>query len=274
MRSIGRSRLLFATGQVQQEAGPAALLRFDRYMAFRLLDEAIYLAEPEAGPLADLLGGEERFERPLRDIGIHTRAGVADAQPNMIAREQPGQSLRGRRIDRDIAGRDLQLAAGGHRIARVDDEIEQRCLELHRIDAAGPQARLERHAEGDCLAKRAAQEGFAGDDRVVEHHDFRSQGAAPGKREQLLGQLGAAICRRLGRLHQTQDLGARNLLRAAQRGVDHFQARDDHRQQIVEVVRDAAGKLADRVELLGVPQHLLRLAALGAFDFQPHDRRR
>jgi len=33
-------------------------------------------------------------------------------------------------------------------------------------------------------------------------------------------------------------------------------------------VRNAAGKLANRLQLLRVPQHFLCLAAFGAFDFQ------
>ena len=44
---------------------------------------------------------------------------------------------------------------------------------------------------------------------------------------------------------------------------DHLHAADDDREQIVEVVRDAAGELADRLQLLRVPQHLFGLAALG-----------
>ena len=44
-------------------------LAVDLHVAAGLLDEAEDLAEAQAGALADLLGGEERIERPRRDLG-------------------------------------------------------------------------------------------------------------------------------------------------------------------------------------------------------------
>ena len=51
-------------------------------------------------------------------------------------------------------------------------------------------------------------------------------------------------------------------------GADHLHAADDHREQIVEVVCDAAGELPDRLQLLCMPQHLFGLAALGDLDLE------
>jgi len=48
----------------------------DRDMASGLADEAIDHAKTQSGPLADLLGRKEWFERPLQNIRTHTAAGV------------------------------------------------------------------------------------------------------------------------------------------------------------------------------------------------------
>jgi hypothetical protein len=50
----------------------------------------------------------------------------------------------------------------------------------------------------------------------------------------------------------------------------HVRVPRDHGQEVVEVVRDAAGELADRLHLLGLPQPLLELAPLG--DVAQHEQ--
>ena len=47
------------------------------------------------------------------------------------------------------------------------------------------------------------------------------------------------------------------------RGTEHFQIGDDRRQNIVEIVRDAAGELADRLHLLRLAELILHLLAAG-----------
>ena len=47
-----------------------------RDLALGLADEAENLAEPEAGALADRLGGEERLEHALQHLGRHAAAGI------------------------------------------------------------------------------------------------------------------------------------------------------------------------------------------------------
>ena len=74
----------------------------------------------------------------------------------------------------------------------------------------------------------------------------------PAEREQLAGQPRAALGRRQRVLGIALELGVVGALG------DDVEAADDHRQQIVEVVRDAAGELAQRLHLLALPQLLLR----------------
>ena len=72
------------------------------------------------------------------------------------------------------------------------------------------------------------------------------------EREQMLGEIGAA---RGGLVDHPRDGGE---LRLVLDGVGQDLDRaGDHGQDIVEVVRDAAGELADRLHLLGLPDALL-----------------
>ena len=81
---------------------------------------------------------------------------------------------------------------------------------------------------------------------------FGQQRLGAGEGQQAAGQRGGAG-RAFHRIVEVDhDLAAR-AVEAAQRKVD---AADDHREHVVEVVRDAAGQLADRL-------HLLDLAQLG-----------
>jgi hypothetical protein len=51
--------------------------------------------------------------------------------------------------------------------------------------------------------------------------------------------------------------------------LDHVQSADDHRQQVVEVMGDAAGQLADGLQLLGLEQRRLGRVALGHRRLDP-----
>src|SRR5690606_3332204 len=64
----------------------------------------------------------------------------------------------------------------------------------------------------------------------------------------------------------------RAILRAADVVLQQLQVAGDHRQQVVEVVRDAAGELADRLDPLRVAQLLLAAAALQRRAEQVRDR--
>ena len=50
--------------------------------------------------------------------------------------------------------------------------------------------------------------------------------------------------------------------------VEHVEAAGDHHQQIVEVVRHAAGQLSDGFDLLGLPKRLLDAGTLVHLDAQ------
>jgi hypothetical protein len=115
-------------------AGPGA----DLHMPARLLDEAVDLAQAEAGALADLLGGEERLEHALHRLLVHADAGVGHGDGHVVARLGIGVAGGVGAVEPDVRGLDEQLPASRHRIARVHGEVEDGALELVGIRLRPP----------------------------------------------------------------------------------------------------------------------------------------
>ena len=111
----------------------------------------------------------------------------------------------------------------------------------------------------DPLVERAAQHVGQRAEHRGDVDRRRLQHLAAREREQLAGQLGAAPrrpqCRGDG-----DELRAAGLVAGQRRQVlEHLQVALDHRQQVVEVVGDAAGELADALEPLRMAERLFRL---------------
>jgi len=80
-------------------------------------------------------------------------------------------------------------------------------------------------------------------------HRVRVQGLLAGKRQQTLGQQRSAF----GGLQRAAD--ARGIRRM---GIGQLQATDDHRQQVVEIMRQPARQLPDGLHLLAVQQRFFQ----------------
>ena len=103
----------------------------------------------------------------------------------------------------------------------------------------------------DVLAKRRAQQLGGFENQRLDVDLARLQRLLAGECQQVLGQLGAALGRVVDHLgDRRQDAGL-----SATASLENFDGAGDDGENIVEVVRHAAGKLADRF-------HLLRLAEL------------
>ena len=96
------------------------------------------IASPMPLPLPDFLGGEERLEHALQHLGRDARAGVAHGELDEVA---AGSRLRQRRAHRPACVRRPHADAGSaavaaHRVARIDAQVEQHLLDLHRVEPA------------------------------------------------------------------------------------------------------------------------------------------
>ena len=160
-----------------------------------------------------------------------------------------------------LADADGEPPLAVHGIAAVDGEIHQRRFELRGIGDSETIEIGDVDVDPDAGADQRADQLRHRLDLGADIEHLRLQGLPAGKRQQLSGQLGGA----LHRLGDGVDVAPAALLRefaAAQevgRGADNG-------KEIVEIVRHAAGQLADRLHLLRLAQRFLALAALGDID--------
>ena len=130
--------------QIQFYYRTLALFAADLHAAAGLLRETVYLGEPQACALADLLGGEEGIKaRSITSLLIPTPVSVTE-----IMTYCPGGQLlalrRGFVVKGDVRRFYRNLAAVRHRVASVDREVQNRALELIVVGGNPPQAfRLE-----------------------------------------------------------------------------------------------------------------------------------
>ena len=138
----------------------------------------------------------------------------------------------------------------------LTDEVDEHLLELGGVDEHGHDVGPDRDAQRDALAQRAVEQPLEVADERARVDDLRRDDLAAAEHQQLAGERGGAVG------------GAADLLDVVAHGVvgrelalGEADAGEDHRQQVVEVVRDAAGELADALQALGLGQALLELGA-------------
>jgi hypothetical protein len=164
-----------------------------------------------------------------------------------------------------VGGADGQRAAARHRVARVDREVDDDLLQLALIDLGEAEIAAVHDLQFDVLADQAAQQVRQLDQHVGDVEDARLQGLLAREGQQLAHQIGGAV----GVLLDLHDVGEGRVagLEAHQQQV----AEADHRgQQIVEIVRDAAGQLADRLHLLRLGELDFEVLLLGDVDEMQH----
>ena len=146
----------------------------------------------------------------------------------------------------------------------VDRQVEHDLLDLRAVGEHRGKAGRGQHRDLDVLADQPPQHRQQRGGDLAEVERMRVEHLLAGEGEQLAGELGGALGRALD-LEQ---------LVAARAGADppprDLAVPADHRQQVVEVVRDAARELADRLHLLRLPELVLEPAALG--DVAQHEQ--
>ncbi len=162
---------------------------------------------------------------------------------------------------RDVAGAQRDLAAVGHGVARVDDEIDDHLLELVEVGLDQPQVAAVDDVELDLLADQAAQQHLQFRQHVAELQRLRPQRLPAREGEQLPHQTRRAIGVLLDLHDVLEGRVGRPVVGEQQVGIA-----DDRGQHVVEVVRDAAGELADRLHLLALGEILLQGALLGRVE--------
>ena len=163
----------------------------------------------------------------------------------------PSRSCQVRRIERAASvGRE-------HRLLGVDDQVEQDLLELVRIGEGERQAGRQRLDDADVrqrLLVRSQRERFAHDLVHVDHGARRVALAREG--QQVADDLGGALGLAEDRLEAAPGLIVDGPLRQP------LGPREDRGERIVQLVRDAGDRLAERGELLGLQELVIEIARL------------
>ena len=245
----GGEPLRCGAGKASPSCRPTLAVELD--VAPRLLDEAVHLAEAQPGAFADALGREERIERPRHHLLVHAGARVGDRRPSHTGRASPRCSRRHRP---DRAWHSPSRWSACRRPAMASRALTARlrialssCGRSTKaghspppstVSTAMPSPRVRRSISDMSVTHRLTSVA------VVER-------LQPGEGQQALGQRGGAARAGQGVLGH----GARPRVLAREPARKHVQIADDDRQHVVEVVRDAARELSQRL-------HLLRLAEL------------
>ncbi|MNL07206.1 hypothetical protein D3C87_1278760 [compost metagenome] len=226
-----------------------------------LPDKAVHHAQAQPGALPLGLGGEEWLENLRLDLGRHARTGIGHRHHHVLAARHVGVAAGVGIVEHRVAGLDGQPTVAAHRVPRVDRQVQQRVFHLERVHQRIPQAARHHGLDLDAIAKRPPQHVVQPADKAAQVHHLRRQRLAPAKRQQLRCQLGAA--RHPGQRVAHTRLGA---LVAGYIARQQLQVAANHLEQVVEVVRHAAGQLADGFHLLRHAQRLVGMAqGIGGF---------
>jgi hypothetical protein len=104
-----------------------------------LLDDAVTRGQAQSRALPLLLGGEERLEYVPLDRRRHADAGIAHGEPHVFAGHDLGIRKGALGVEHHVGGPEGEPPAGGHRVPRVDRQVDQDLLELPRIDVDRPE---------------------------------------------------------------------------------------------------------------------------------------
>ena len=165
-------------------------------------------------------------------------------------------------VELHVGRLDRETSAPRHRIASVHDEVQDCLLDLPGVRLGPPELALERGGQLHVLADHTPEHPLhAGDDRV-QVEDTR------------LEDLPAAECEQLLRQRRSAAAGLPDLLGAfaprvafGQLGEQQLAVARDGRQQVVEIVRDAAGQPAHGLHLLRLQELLLEPTAFGHVEY-------
>ena len=176
-------------------------------------------------------------------------------EPDIGAGFAAGDLTGAERGDRGLDGED---AAVGHRVTRVEREVQQDLFHLCCVGADQADPWREAQHAFDARPEQAPEQRRGADDDVVEVQRARLRLLVAPDRQQVRGEIGGVLARFADLAGVAQGRG-----RMRQRLDQGVAPAHDRRQHVVEVVRDAGGEVADRRRFLRLLQLPFELAPLG-----------
>src|SRR5882724_11912973 len=239
LRRLGRPR------QEDRESAALPHLALDLDPAAVLCDDRVRDGEPEARPLPDRLGGEERLEDVPQVVARDAGALVRDRDAEVIRLGGAGS----RRTDAAYAGVHAEPAAVRHRLDAVHEDVRQHLLDLVLVEAREQgTARRALQAHVRPLRHRGDQVERA-PHQLLEVREAHRRAASPREVEELLDDPRHAVGLLEDRAAVRDGVGRRDSV-----GDEQLGACRHHVQRRAELVRDAGGELADGREPLAVAE--------------------
>lgn len=159
-------------------------------------------------------------------------------------------------VERCVRAFDRQTPAVRHGIARVERKIQQRRLELNRIEFGKPEPATAHEFDIDVFRYRSSERTVHGAEQRVDVDPPGFERLPARKREQAPRQLRAARSR--GGRHLGEHA---QLLLVGQLFAQDLRIAEDDGKQVVEVMGDTTGQLADRLEPLRLLEPLVELSS-------------
>ena len=221
------------------------------------LNNAVHHRQAQTGTLTCRLGSKEWFENFLQRRCVHALTAIADGKPHHSAgvpvaqRVQRGMCIDPCRIgDHGVQPDTNASGALRHRLHRVGGQVDQDLLDMGGIRKYRGNVGITLNVEGQARGQGRAQQSHHLCDHRSEHGGLARSRLPPAEAQNLAHQSLRArggLANFLQTL-QSQRIGARILTR-------QFGVAQDAGNNVVEVVRNAAGERAD-------DPHLLRFAQL------------
>ena len=228
--------LFVQSRQPDPEGGAAPHLRFHLDMTAMLFDDGVNCGETEAA--AGFFGREIRIEDAGEIFLRDAFARVRDCDQKIITRSQAGMGQASQPV---VAGFHLQSPTAGHRLHGIDREILHHAPDLALVRIGRPEIGREIINRLHLRSMQRKRHHLA-DNRVQFDggpHGF----AAFGKGEQLLREITRSVRRLFRRPQADSGRRIRRHIEHTERNVAH-----DGGQDVVEIMRDAAGEHADRFQ--------------------------
>ncbi len=166
-------------------------------------------------------------------------------------------------------GFDSDGTAAGHRIACVDHHVHDGEFGLGRVDAGVAGMVREAAFDLDLVGQRALDHRHELFDHLVDVDDPPVEPLLAREGEHLLGQRTAALRSLRDSLDLTSRLGEVESLGLFEPVLQYVGEALDHGQEIVEIMRDPAAQLADRLHLLRLAQRVLGIASAADVELRP-----
>jgi len=221
------------------------------------IDDAADGGEAEAGAFAGVLGGEERFPDPGKDVGRNAGAGVFDLKEEEVAGATTGNFVCGFGREDGVFAAQRESAAVGHGVAGVDGEVEEDLVDLGGVGLDGPEVGGDVVVEGDRFREGFLNERGDVAEEVFDLDDAVAAVGAVGEAEDLADEGGAAFGAFFEGGDEADVVGIRRVV------TQHGSGEEHGREDVVEVVGDAGGEHAEAFEALGAEELFLDAAFFG-----------